>query len=244
MRVVSNYIDGISTFVTNYEVYESDLITHSIYETDGISYEQITFYYKDGNIKSHRNESLSIKKHKLESGYVTEETIGNRISYAYNSQYGITITKDGKHYFVPKWEGGLSCYNINNNELIWKIRLGKIRNVFIYKDFNKIYCERADDGLLILDFETQEIINKIKFSASLGAAYRLNEEFFIVGPTRNKYQIYDFNTITLFEQVNLKKYLDSSHRVLDITYLLNKLNVISLNKDDVEKVIEIPLSKI
>ncbi len=68
-------------------------------------------------------------------------------SPAYNHQYGIPISIDGKLIFIGNWEKGLFCYDVRTGNLVWKQKPSKIRNIIVTSD--ALIVEVCDKGILL-----------------------------------------------------------------------------------------------
>jgi len=56
----------------------------------------------------------------------------------YSSQFGISVTQDGKFLFMQTWEDGLFCHETRTGKLHWKSPIKKVRQICL-KD-NVIVC--------------------------------------------------------------------------------------------------------
>jgi len=81
---------------------------------------------------------------------------------AYNSQYGIPVSEDGSKLFVGswEWEKGLQAYDTEMGELLWRIRQGKSRNVFVYSDY--IIVLKDLKYIYKVDIASGKILGEIK----------------------------------------------------------------------------------
>lgn len=109
-------------------------------------------------------------------------------SPAYNHQYGTPISEDGKYLFVGTWEKGLFCYNIYNGNLVWKKTPGKVRKIFVQKEF--ILIEMSGRGIFKRDVITGDLLGEIKMP-NIDFIYQISKTEIFTGLIRNKYYIYE-----------------------------------------------------
>lgn len=165
-----------NSFQTQYEAHESLLIRKTNYELNGEE-EIITFMNADDNIIGQlQNAAILIKTPNAFGGSINY--LKNAfMEYAYNSQYGITVSYDNSCFFVPNWETGIVCYSIDTGEKKWKNRIGKIRRIFAHKKLDYILCERADTGIVKIDIKSGAVKEICKFH---GDCYRITEDTIVI----------------------------------------------------------------
>ena len=165
-------------------VYNKGIISKSVvHKLTG----SITFFFNDGTM--HR---LDITEHVFPMA-------------AYLHQFGITVTEDGKYFFVQSWESGLYCFELMSGKLIWK---SKRRHPFeLFTKDNTVTCRFFDQCLDTLTIETGEIIQHYPLGYNTSCLI-LTDDLLLVGPKRNKYHIIDtaFNIIATipYDKMNLK----------------------------------------
>ena len=99
------------------------------------------------------------------------------ISIAYNGQFGISISQDGRFLFVQTWDKGLFCYDSRTGKQVWrtKRRLG-ITNIFV--NDTTLLVHQHEKALQLLDMETGEVLKEKKPARAWGF-YSLGEKHLI-----------------------------------------------------------------
>lgn len=103
-------------------------------------------------------------------GRVTE--FDAKCETAYNWQYGLSVSKDDRVIFIPKYEYGLFAYDTGTGKLIWKLRCSRIREIHSYEDY--IIARKDSIGLLKIDIDKGEIIDIFK-AANNEESYLLDD---------------------------------------------------------------------
>ncbi len=101
-----------------------------------------TVYYTDGNV-----QSLHAK------------------CTGYNSQYGTPVSNDGSKLIVGAWEKtlGLTCYSIEQDAVIWRMKRPRIRQVFCFDEYLAVL--EAQGAVLKINIHDGEIIAQIGSSS-------------------------------------------------------------------------------
>ena len=112
------------------------------------------------------------------------------LSKAYHSQFGITFTNDGKHFFVQSWETGLFCFDAETGKLLWHNKQKKAYNIATWE--NVVLCQYYGKCLSVISLESGLIIRS--YPLAVGATFKpLSQKYYLVGPQRGFYQILDSN---------------------------------------------------
>lgn len=170
---------------------------------------------------------------------------------AYNYQYDIPITKDGKLMFIGSWEKGLYCYDIITGKSIWNQKSNKIRNIILAD--NELIVEVCDKGIYKRDIEKGNILSEIKMK-NIQFLYPISPYEIFTGYIKNNYFIYEIPNLIMKYQIPEKLLNPSkaySFNILDATMKDDKLSISGWeqyrNKDtknnevfNFERVIELP----
>ncbi|MBR0156898.1 MAG: hypothetical protein IJM20_05220 [Clostridia bacterium] len=107
----------------------------------------------------------------------------------YNRQFGISVSKDGKRFFVQSWTKGLFCYSIDNCELLWHFKRKHARNIIL--DNEKFVCFFKNWGAASISVFDGTLIDRYPLSTELGICRIICENYMLLGPKRGAYIILD-----------------------------------------------------
>lgn len=132
-------------------------------------------------------------------GRVFEWLEKNGLSNAYNGQFGLSVSLDGRFAFVQFWEKGLFCYNAQTGDLVWrtKRRLG-VTNIYV--DEKTILCHQHDRALQLLDIETGEVVKEKTPARAWGFTY-LQEGYIICHTSARKWEIIRTEDLETVEEI-------------------------------------------
>ena len=132
-------------------------------------------------------------------GRVFEWLEKNGLSNAYNGQFGLSVSLDGRFAFVQFWEKGLFCYNAQTGDLVWrtKRRLG-ITNIYV--DEKTVLCHQHDRALQLLDIETGEVVKEKTPARAWGFTY-LQEGYIICHTSARKWEIIRTKDLETVEEI-------------------------------------------
>lgn len=132
-------------------------------------------------------------------GRVFEWLEKNDLNNAYNGQFGLSVSLDGRFVFVQSWEKGLFCYNAQTGELVWrtKRRFG-ITNIYVNE--KTVLCHQHDKALQLLDIETGEVIKEKTPARDWGFTY-LKEGYIICHTSARKWEIIRTEDLETVEEI-------------------------------------------
>ena len=132
-------------------------------------------------------------------GRVFEWLEKNDLNNAYNGQFGLSVSLDGRFVFVQSWEKGLFCYNAQTGDLVWrsKRRFG-ITNIYVNE--KTVFCHQHDKALQLLDIETGEVIKEKTPARDWGFTY-LKEGYIICHTSARKWEIIRTEDLETVEEI-------------------------------------------
>lgn len=132
-------------------------------------------------------------------GRVFEWLEKNDLNNAYNGQFGLSVSLDGRFVFVQSWEKGLFCYNAQMGDLVWrtKRRFG-ITNIYVNE--KTVLCHQHDKALQLLDIETGEVIKEKTPARDWGFTY-LKEGYIICHTSARKWEIIRTEDLETVEEI-------------------------------------------
>ena len=132
-------------------------------------------------------------------GRVFEWLEKNDLNNAYNGQFGLSVSLDGRFVFVQSWEKGLFCYNAQTGDLVWrsKRRFG-ITNIYVNE--KTVLCHQHDKALQLLDIETGEVIKEKTPARDWGFTY-LKEGYIICHTSARKWEIIRTEDLETVEEI-------------------------------------------
>ena len=132
-------------------------------------------------------------------GRVFEWLEKNDLNNAYNGQFGLSVSLDGRFVFVQSWEKGLFCSNAQTGDLVWrtKRRFG-ITNIYVNE--KTVLCHQHDKALQLLDIETGEVIKEKTPARDWGFTY-LKEGYIICHTSARKWEIIRTEDLETVEEI-------------------------------------------
>lgn len=155
-------ITGIETRYKHGPIYASEFHNKS---------GKINFIYSNGDVKC-----VDISKH-------------HKFEVVYNGCYGISITKDGRYFFVQSWEKGLFCFSIETGAIVWHHKQKKATILEVYD--RTLVCHFAEKYLALMALESGEVLKTYSTSSEQCNVFVLSDNCFFVGPKRRKYTLFD-----------------------------------------------------
>ncbi len=131
---------------------------------------EIKVYYKDGSV----------------AGWI------NSFFDAYITQFGVSVSKDGKYIFAQTWENGLYCLSSVTGETVWRTK-NKSAIKDIYVNDKTVAVNNGDKKLKLLDINTGEVICERKVNINEFCA--VDETRFMCRTTTKKWEIVDSTTL-------------------------------------------------
>ena len=103
---------------------------------------------------------------------------------AYNSQYGLVLSQDGRLLISGTWEKGIVAYDIQSGQKVWKYPKGKARTIITYGD--ELIVARDNSSVFKLDAASGEKKEGELKSGTLENIYPLNGSLFFMNSYRGK----------------------------------------------------------
>ena len=138
-------------------------------QLDDVS-KDITFFFRDGRTLTH-----DTTKH------ITPECV-------YLSQFGISVTEDGKYFFIQSWEKGLFCFSVQTGACMWHHKRKRAYHLVTLE--NAVVCHFYGDGVLVLDLLSGDAQKRIPLGAEADF-WALDDTHYMIGLKRGKYHIID-----------------------------------------------------
>lgn len=131
-------------------------------------------------------------------GQVFEWTV-DELNNAYNGQFGLSVSLDGRFVFVQSWEKGLLCHDARTGERVWrsKRRFG-ITNIYVNPA--TVLCHQRERALQLLDLENGEVVKEKKPARDWGFSY-LREGYILCHTSARSWEIIrteDLETVETF----------------------------------------------
>ena len=122
----------------------------------------------------------------------------------YNSQYGIPISEDGSKLFVGSWEWnkGLQAYDIETGTMLWKLKQGKIRDVFVYQDY--LIALKANTAVYKISIDSGEVLGQIKGGMNLESLYDLGSQYVLADTLSGKISVIDTDKMLIVKKYSNK----------------------------------------
>lgn len=112
------------------------------------------------------------------------------LDHAYQSQFGIGMTDDGKYFFLQSWNSGLFCFCRETETLVWHCKRKKPFELVV-RD-KTVVCRFLDQCVDTFDIETGEVL--AHFPLGYDTIFcPITDDYFLAGPKRGKYHILDGN---------------------------------------------------
>lgn len=122
--------------------------------------------------------------------YMIDVSAHVEMSKAYNSQFGITLSDDGRLFFVQSWEAGLFCFNTQTGELQWHNKQKKAYQLATKGD--TVLCRYSGKCISVIDVQTGVAFRNYPLAAAT-VFEPLSREYYLAGPKRGYYDVLDSN---------------------------------------------------
>lgn len=111
---------------------------------------------------------------------------------AYITQFGISISADGRYIFAQTWENGLYCFSSQSGEKIWRTKSkSAVKNVHVNND--TICVNRKDKSLELIDVSNGEAVGERKIT--IYEFFAIDNCRFMCRTTSKKWEVIDSNTL-------------------------------------------------
>lgn len=107
---------------------------------------------------------------------------------SYLKQFGISVTNDGKYFFIQDWKTGLYCFKLQSGTLVWHCKQKKAYDLVVRE--NSVICHFFEKSIVAFDIESgNELscyplgINKIFLP--------ITDDYYLIGPKNGKYLVID-----------------------------------------------------
>lgn len=133
---------------------------------------------------------------------------------AYNSQFGISVSKDGRFLFVQTWDKGMFCYDAKSGAQVWrtKRRFG-ITNIFVNE--STVLVHQHEKALQLLDIETGEVLKEKKPARDWGF-HPLDDRHLICQTCAKHWEIIRAEDLETVEAIPAKKFPGDRWRVRNV----------------------------
>ena len=123
---------------------------------------------------------------------------------AYNSSFGISVSKDGRFLFVQTWDKGMFCYDTKTGTQVWrtKRRFG-ITNIFVNE--STVLVHQHEKALQLLDMETGEVLKEKKPARAWGF-HPLDDRHLICQTCARHWEIIRAEDLETVEVIPAKKF--------------------------------------
>ena len=109
------------------------------------------------------------------------------IGGAYQAQFGVSVTTDGRALFVQTWDQGLHCLDTTTGKTLWRSKSRRgITSLLVSPE--TLVAHQHEQALLLLDIHTGEVL-KEKRPASAWAFYPLSPDHLICQTTARQWEI-------------------------------------------------------
>lgn len=126
--------------------------------------------------------------------------------WVFLSQFGISVTEDGRYFFIQRWESGLYCFELSTGKFIWKSKRRHPYELVVNHDV--VICRFLDQCVDVFSIKTGELLGHYPLGYGTGF-WPLNDEYYFVGPKRGKYYIIDRSMNTCIQvpedKINLEE---------------------------------------
>ena len=127
---------------------------------------------------------------------------------AYNRQYGIPVSEDGSKLFVGCWEKGsaqkgrgLVAYDIESGSSIWKLNEGRIRMIFVYKEY--LIVTKANAAIYKIDINNGEVLATVK-GAGIEYTHDLETPYILVDSLSGKLSVLNVESMCVVKRYSQK----------------------------------------
>lgn len=110
----------------------------------------------------------------------------------YITQFGISVSKDGKYIFAQTWENGLYCLSSVTGETVWRTK-SKSAIKDIYVNDKTLAVNNRDKLIKLLDIDTGEAICERK--VNINEFWAVDTTHFMCRTTVKKWEV--INSVTL-----------------------------------------------
>lgn len=114
--------------------------------------------------------------------------------HVYLSQYGLSVTDDGKYFFVQSWEKGLFCFDLQSGCLAWHCKTKRATDLVVLKD--SVICHFLEQSVCALDLSTGENLHRVPLGYAT-CFFTLTEDYYLIGPKRYVYHVIDSSLRTV-----------------------------------------------
>ena len=112
---------------------------------------------------------------------------------AYNFQFGVSVSFDGKYLFAQTWDHGLLCLDSHTGKKVWKTKSKRgITNLFV--NDNTILCHQRERALQLINLHNGELL-KEKRPATAWGFTQISNCYIVCQVTARRWEI--INTETL-----------------------------------------------
>ena len=149
--------------------------------------------YSEGSkvVWSKSDYENAVLSFEFESGEIRQFAFPKYYCSVYNSQFGISVTKDGKRFFTQSWRDGLFCYSLETGELLWRFKRKHAWKIILNDE--KLVCFFKEWGAAAISVSDGMLINRYPLSTDLGVCHIVDETHMMLGPKRDTFSIIDLD---------------------------------------------------
>ena len=155
-------IDRVETIYDSGPIQTSEFRDHS---------GEISFFFSNGDVFH-----VDISKHV-------------KLYYAFHGSYGISVSNDGKFFYVQDWSKGLLCFEISSGKLVWQHKQKRATHLILQD--HTLICRFMEKYLALIVAATGEILNTYPITTYNCVFQILNDHCLLVGPKRGKFVLLD-----------------------------------------------------
>ena len=152
-------------------------------------------------------------------------------SIVHNSSYGVPISEDGSKMFVGRWEWnkGLQAYDTETGVLLWRLKQGRIRNIFVRSDY--LVVAKANAAVFKVSIDSGKILGQIK-GIGIEGIYNLDSPYILADVPVGKMLAIDTDKMAIVKKYGNKVVNPLNCLGIVICDVALKDNVLSISGED------------
>lgn len=128
------------------------------------------------------------------------------VQIAYINQFGLSLTEDGRYFFIQDWQQGLLCFECRTGNLKWQ-KKNKAMELVVMEAV--VICHFSQQGVEAIDIQSGSTLYRTPLGYN--TIFRpINDKLYLIGPKRKKYLVLNdlLNVVTKIdvESVNPQAY--------------------------------------
>lgn len=123
---------------------------------------------------------------------------------SYQSQFGFSVSRDGRLIFMQTWERGMYAFDTRTGEQVWRTQSKRgITNIYVNE--KTVLCHQHEKALQLLDINTGEVLQEKRPANSWG--FQVLKEGYILCSTRaNRWEIIRTEDLETVETIPDKEF--------------------------------------